>query len=578
MDYIFEEWQQVLNDYATKVKDDLAEIRKCKEEIQQLKTDIFNAVAKGYYRRDEERIVLSAPEIIIGDVDKEGNLWMNHEQSKVIIRSNNIRIEGVSSRIPEENNEAVGGSITCKAASIKNLAVDPGPYGNENVVHSNVSEIVTLGKAIKMSTIDTEGFIPDGETSATEGIKIHSGSRMSIDASVSNEKLGQTLATQKEKLGTIISDLNTALNAKKEIVNSDIKEIADFYKEAEKLGESVEDVRCNSARIMDIRNEIDMKLPVLYEDVTDYLTTVSDLANANREDACLDTEITRLNEEKATFKDIPTGATLSINAEKILMNTKDGDGNFKDKSLINCKSKYILVNSLDNDNKLVEGSKFSVNTETIILSANQKTKDVQNKKISETPVGRVALCGKQFDILADSYVYNSETQEFESKETVSDSLLTVDVETTLFDAFDGAGKSIGKFSVNSKDIIVSAIDKDEDANNVQLSEEGKLTVIANTMHIGSCDEMLSKEIGVATEAISVNGTQETMILQGGQEVKAFIDMSDGKINISGDEIDETGTLTIESETEFKAAVKGKEAEFTKVTAKSGLKGPNLEDK
>ena len=68
MDTVFSEWKEALQNLQDSVSKDLEEIRKQKAEVQQIKMDIFNRLDEGKYFRDDKRIVISAPEIIIGDV------------------------------------------------------------------------------------------------------------------------------------------------------------------------------------------------------------------------------------------------------------------------------------------------------------------------------------------------------------------------------------------------------------------------------------------------------------------------------------------------------------------------------
>ena len=46
MDYIFKEWENRLSDFADSVEKDLAEIRKCKANIQQMQLDITAEIQK----------------------------------------------------------------------------------------------------------------------------------------------------------------------------------------------------------------------------------------------------------------------------------------------------------------------------------------------------------------------------------------------------------------------------------------------------------------------------------------------------------------------------------------------------
>ena len=52
MDYIFEDWEKKLSTFESSVEKDLAEIRKCKAEMQQMKLDVVAELQKGRYIRD----------------------------------------------------------------------------------------------------------------------------------------------------------------------------------------------------------------------------------------------------------------------------------------------------------------------------------------------------------------------------------------------------------------------------------------------------------------------------------------------------------------------------------------------
>ena len=98
MDYIFKEWEEKLKAFEGSVEKDLEEVRKCKAEIQQMRVDLVNQMKKGLYVRDDQRLVLSAPEIIIGDVDQTGNL-NSGSGSTVIVRGSQVGLQGVGGAI-----------------------------------------------------------------------------------------------------------------------------------------------------------------------------------------------------------------------------------------------------------------------------------------------------------------------------------------------------------------------------------------------------------------------------------------------------------------------------------------------
>ena len=135
MDYIFEDWEKKLSNFEGSVEKDLAEIRKCKAEIQQMKLDVVAELQKGRYVRDTQRLVLSAPEIIIGNVDCNGALFAGG--STVIVRGTQVGVEGAGE----------GGCLELRAPSIREIAEDPGTDGQEHVVGS-LSEVVSQARNI----------------------------------------------------------------------------------------------------------------------------------------------------------------------------------------------------------------------------------------------------------------------------------------------------------------------------------------------------------------------------------------------------------------------------------------------
>ena len=109
MDYIFKEWQEKLSKYESSIRKELAELRKCKAEVQQMRLDAIGK-RKGRYIFDEERLILSAPEIIIGHVDQGGAL-LEGKGSAVVVRGTQVDVHGVGE----------GGQVAVHAPSIRHI-------------------------------------------------------------------------------------------------------------------------------------------------------------------------------------------------------------------------------------------------------------------------------------------------------------------------------------------------------------------------------------------------------------------------------------------------------------------------
>ena len=131
MEFNFDDWKKALEDFQASVSKDLEEIRQHKEEVRQMKSEIFSVRGGGYFLRDDQRIVISAPEVVIGNVDRDGVLY-GDGSSVIVLRGQNVALEGVGE----------SGNVHTRAASIRQTAVDPGIDGQESVVGS-ISEVVS---------------------------------------------------------------------------------------------------------------------------------------------------------------------------------------------------------------------------------------------------------------------------------------------------------------------------------------------------------------------------------------------------------------------------------------------------
>ena len=150
MGYIYDDWKKLLDTFQQCVEKDLEEIHKQKAEVQEIKSDILSRLDNGIYYRNNNRILLSAPEIIIGNVDRSGDLQGNI--GHVIIKGSDVQFEGVGDT----------GTIISRAPSIRQIAVNPGIDGLENVV-CETSEIVSQAGSIAIhSSNATDAFSQDG--------------------------------------------------------------------------------------------------------------------------------------------------------------------------------------------------------------------------------------------------------------------------------------------------------------------------------------------------------------------------------------------------------------------------------
>ena len=218
MGYIYDDWKKLLEDFQKSVEKDLEEIHKQKAEVQQIKVDIFEKMGEGLFYRDDSRIVISAPEIVIGNVDKGGDL---QGPGRIIIKGDEISQEGVGEY----------GKIISRAPSIQQIAVNPGIDGMENVV-CNTSEIVSQACEITLHSSDAKDAFSQSPVPAGKGgVRIHADQSLNFEAAVSAEGRKQDIENEVKALTTQATDL-------KKLIDSQKKALDDFFKQMNDLSKS----------------------------------------------------------------------------------------------------------------------------------------------------------------------------------------------------------------------------------------------------------------------------------------------------------------------------------------------------
>ena len=274
----FANWQAALDEFQKNIEKDLSEIRQQKEEVQRMKADIIDKLDKSRYLRDDNRLILSAPEIIIGNVDKSGLL--KNGASRVIIRGSDINLDGVGA------NEGDIGRIVSRAASIRQIAVDPGKDGVEEVV-KGTSEIISQARAVVLrGESTTENYFPNAHLAASTGILLSTDGSISLDATLPCDTLKDKLAAEEQSLSSFVSDLKAKASQDKSNVANLIKQLDKLAAE-DTLNDDATAARTNYLDIEDIHTEFRKLSSDLYHTMTRYFETLSRLAEANRQLKCL---------------------------------------------------------------------------------------------------------------------------------------------------------------------------------------------------------------------------------------------------------------------------------------------------
>ena len=556
----FTNWQTALEDFQKSVEKDLEEIRKQKSEIQQMKAEIINRLDQGQYIRDNNRVIISAPEIIIGNVDKSGTLW--NGCSQVTIRANQINLEGVGS-----GTTGIG-TIVSRAASIQQIAVDPGSDGMESVVKPT-SEIVSQAQSITLRGETAEDFFPTGAPRHSKGIFLSTDGQISINATKPCETLKKQLENQEKSLKTIISDFTKEMNNAKSETSSLITQLNSI---AEKNTMNADDIstRTNFLDIDELQEEFQHVSFTLYTSMTRYFNVLSRLAEANRQLNSIKEQKEAAGQLQSSFKEKSTDTFISLRSENISLTSTDGDGNLRtnDGAGIGLAGKEISLTSYGNDGALIKDSGIYMGSQDVeINTANPKIADKNTDLPAE---GSVRVVSKAIQV--EAVDYETKDDKTEEKSLTQEGSFTLRAEKINLNATDTEGKATGTIAVNAKTVEVKSMDVDkEKRTDKELAAGSSLLLLAEKVYAGARDKKArSKSVQVASDKVSLFG-DTTVELQ--QDGKAILQLSGGDAALSGSKTTLYGEMTSQGKTTFKSDVSAGTVEMKNLKVDSSFKTP-----
>lgn len=632
MSYIFDDWKEMLETFQDCVDKELAEIRQQKAEVQQLKSEVFNKLGGGVFYRDGDRIVISAPEIVIGNVDRSGTL-QNGGAGRVIIRASNVAIEGVGET----------GQVATRAPRISQLAVDPGIDGEENVV-CDTSRVITQACDIVLHSSDaTEVFSQIPLIAGQGGIRIHADKALNLEAAATAESRQEEIDGQLTVLNTLSSDLQSQMTSQKSTVDNLFDRMKDLLDKEEELNDTEDyQVRMNVKDLAELHEMIRNLEPVLFQAIKTFLSLVSQLAEVNRKKTALTTEKDAITTGD-DFKNNTTGATMKLNAENISIQTTDGEGNLhtNDEAGITVRTPRMGISMRDDEGKLVEGGSFGLMTENISLMTQDVT-DEENKVISS--VGKVYVGSKDITLeamdykLDDNYhsVQNALTEEssiqlkartvkvstsnpkdltydadgnltggeyaaegdviIDTKNLTVESLdyevtdgelkpkaqtegssFTVRAEKTSILSADTEGKAAGSFTANAKSVAIKSMDLDKDSlADSALAAGGTTVLVSEKMYVGATTkDVKSQKVQVVSAEVGLFADTTLEAQQG--EAAAVVQLDGGNASVSGSATQIYGDATLNAAAEVKGELKAPKATIDDLNAKTHFKSQNIED-
>lgn len=557
----FTDWQSALEKFQQNVKKDIEEIRSQKDEIQRIKQDILDNLEKGRYIRDDNRIIISAPEIIIGNVDKSGILWGGG--SKVVIRATNIDLEGVGT-----GTSGIG-SIVSRASSIRQIAVDPGKDGIEQVVKP-ISEIVSQAQNIVLRGEDADDYFPKNSLSNSgSGIHLSTNGQISIDATLPCDTLSESLEQEEKALNTQINDLNQTASQAKSTVASLVSHMNELI-EKDTLNNSEIETRTNFQDIDELHYEFQQVTSTLYNALTHYFNSLSLLAESNRQLAAVKEQKEAAKQLKSSFKEQTTDTFISLRSENISLTSADGDGNLRtnDGAGIGLAGKEISFTSYGNDGALIKDSGIYMGSQDVeINTANPKIADKNTDLPAE---GSVRVVSKAIQV--EAVDYETKDDKTEEKSLTQEGSFTLRAEKINLNATDTEGKATGTIAANAKTVEVKAMDVDkEKRTDKELAAGSSLLLLAEKVYAGARDKKTrSKSVQVASDKVGLFG-DTTVELQ--QDGKAILQLSGGDAALSGSKTTLYGEMTSQGKSTFKSDVTAGTVEMKNLKVDSSFKTP-----
>ena len=434
----------------------------------------------------------------LGNVDTDGILYEG-SSSKIIVRGTEVDLQATGN----------GGRVATRAASIHQIAEDPGTDGLEHVVGS-LSEIVSQARSIVIQSDDAQGAFATPPTS-NGGLRIHADKQLEISATQASENKEKLLDLQINGLESKKSILQEQASDHKESFSSLIKELEELMEKKEELVKNEHDIRAKYNEVGALNAEVETATEALVEETRGYSEVLAMLSETNRLLKCLKDVKSKIKKGDDFLKQA-TGSNVSIMGERISMASVDGDGNLRDNdgSGISIKANKVGIAALEADGKLKEKGQVSIQAMNIDVTTSGTADAAYDDKgclttATHTAEGDFTLRSKNITI--EGTDYEVADKKLKEKQLTADS----------------------KLKLRAKTIEVST----EGSANVEVDDEGKLTK-ANMTAEGDI-VVKSKTLTVASADYDVeNGEAKEKALTKGGSVAIRAEKADiSPVNAEG---------------------------------------------
>ena len=508
-----------------------------------------------------------------------------------------------------------------RAASIRQVAEDPGDDGREHVV-GPVSEVVSHARQIIVQSEDADGtFVLPDVPGAGSGVFIHADEQVEISATATAESREERIQALIDSLESQKEDLMEELDLQKESFKETSKEIDELMDDREKLLKDEEEVTTTYEDIEWLNTQIDEASTSLAQTTAHYAEVLSLLGEVHR-------QIKSLKDQKAAiikgddFKQQSTGASVTITGESISLISADGEGNLRDnpESGITMKANKVSVASVESDGQLKPEGRISLQAKHVEVATAGETDqqwedDGTLTAATYTTEGDFTL--KSQNIAIEGVDYEVADKQYKEKQLTADSKIKLRAQTIEVSTEGSAGIEVdaegqltkatmtaeGDVIVKSKNVTIASADYDVEGGEAKekaltkdgsvtiraektdlspVDAEGKLlagstmTLVAEKMLVGAkSKDVRSKLLQAASDSVGLFADTVLEAQQG--DGKAVVQLEGGNLSVGGSKTHVYGDTTINAKTEVKGELKAPKVSGDDIQAGAHFKSTNIED-
>ncbi len=573
MGYILDDLQNTLDEFKQCVSKELVEIHNSKREVQELKNQIAEMTKGIKFVRDDNTMILSSPRIIIGNVDASGTMFQGG--SEIILRGTNIRLEGVG------DDSGSGGTISNRAATIENIAVDPGMDGKESLVCST-SQLLFQANNIAMRADSDKGTFATSVASQA-GITLTSDSTIGLNATPSYKTKKEAITTRVSQLETRDNTLTTEITDSAEKLKKIFDKITETLEKQYSISSTEEASRTNHVEIRETQQSFKKQSEALVACLNTYVSLISDQAEVKR---CVK-DLNKIKEDLEANKDAfnenaekPVNANISLQSESVSIKSIDGDGNVRvnPEAGLNVAMPHVAIMAKDGKDNLLEKGEFTVNAHDInITTTNFKPTNDEHSKGDICVEGNVTIQSKNITVEAIDREVKEANADPTEKALAAEGTISMRARTIKAEATETDGKSTGSIALNAKDVKVASMDVDKDSRKDKALAEGSQMVLASDkMLLGSKNkETKSKLLQLSSDKVGIFATTTAEMQQG--EAKAVVTLNGEKAIVGSSENKIAGNMVVVGDSDFKGEVKSPSGNIDVLHVGTSFSSPNITD-